>query len=122
MELSPLALMLQALEACRCFSGRSRWQMLSGVGDCPHHSHTAVARVPSRSGSEAHAGGPKICCDAARTYAPAFFPMIQKPLPNGSLQNAMGGCPPPSNFCSQIAPAANALLKTASRSSTLKSI
>ena len=45
-------------------------------------------------------------------------PTTQKPLPNGSLQNAMGGRAPPSNFCSHFAPAFTAFARKASNSST----
>lgn len=52
----------------------------------------------------------------------ALDPRMQNPLPNGSLQNAIGECFPPSNFCSHLAPAFKALAKTVSRSSTWKSM
>jgi hypothetical protein len=58
----------------------------------------------------------------ARNYASAFFPIMQKPLPKGSLQNAIGGRCPSSNFCSHFPPAFNTLTKTLSKSSTWKSI
>jgi hypothetical protein len=59
---------------------------------------------------------------ANRDYASAFCPIMQKPLPNGSLQNAMGGRCPPSNFFSHFAPAFNTLTKAPSKSLTWKSM
>ena len=41
---------------------------------------------------------------------------MQNPLPNGSLQNAIGGRPATSNLCSHIAPAANAAARVGSKS------
>ena len=48
----------------------------------------------------------------------ATCPITQNPLPKGSLQNAVAGRPPPSNFCSHFAPALTALSRKASKSST----
>jgi len=76
------------------------------------HVAGCYARVWSASGPRA----------ANRNYPSAFFPIMQNPLPNGSLQKAMGGRSPPSNSCSHLAPAFNALTKTPSKSSTWKSM
>jgi integrase len=56
--------------------------------------------------------------DTRTLQAYQLVPTTQKPLPNGSLQNAMGGREPPSNFCSHFAPALIAFAKKVSKSST----
>jgi hypothetical protein len=48
----------------------------------------------------------------------AICPITQNPFPKGSLQNAVAGRRPPSNFCSHVAPALSALSRKASKSST----
>jgi len=65
---------------------------------------------------------PQRVASFAVNQVPALAPTMQNPFPNGSLQNAIGGRGPPSNFCSHLAPPSNTFATTPSKSSTWKSM